>query len=388
MSRVSQEMKNNLIQIEQAKQEWEATVDSLPELVCLLDKEQRIIRANRTVERWGLAQVADVKGKTLSQLLHANNTRPSSYLKILMNRAWDELKQGKSIEYEFEDRVLHRYLYIEFRPTITKANYPSTASFAAVIIHDITERKRTEKALQRANQELTKLNGMKDKFFSIVAHDLRGPFLPLIGNAELLSEIGSDLSSQQVQDMSTSIHRSARNVFDLLENLLQWSRMQMGRMECEPVRIDLNELVKRSVRLLSENASSKKIALQNEVVDQLFVYTDEHMLDTIIRNLVSNALKFTPEGGTVTIKDAISDDNDKQIEISIVDTGIGINEEDLAKLFKIDVHHTTLGTDNEQGTGLGLIMCKDMVEQNGGDIWVSSEVGKGTIFTFTVPVAT
>lgn len=246
------------------------------------------------------------------------------------------------------------------------------------------ENARLVEDIRHANEELAKLNVDKDKFFSIVAHDLKGPFLPLLGNAELLTDMAAASGSTDIAAMSASIHRSAKRVFDLLENLLQWSRMQMGRMEYEPEPLNLHRMVEQTVNLLQETATSKEISLHNEVAPNLQVYADENMLDTIIRNLTNNALKFTTNGGHVMIS---ANQNDKFVEIAVIDSGIGVKPEDLDKLFRIDVPHTTTGTAREQGTGLGLIMCQEMVEINGGRIWVESELGQGTTVKFTIPIS-
>ncbi|MDM8532849.1 ATP-binding protein [Anaerolineales bacterium HSG25] len=281
---------------------------------------------------------------------------------------------------------------------------------------EIAERKRLEairmeqerlriqnQFLEREAQELAKLNADKDKFFSIVAHDLKGPFQPLLGMSELLPIMADDITPNDIREMGDSIYRSAKNIYDLLENLLQWSRMQMGRMTYQPQKVELQEIALQSVKLLTANASEKGIILDNNIDEGMVVNADGHMLDTVIRNLVSNALKFTPKGGSITLSATVrakeelinrlpSSDKDVTIdhdfiEVSISDTGIGISQEDITKLFRIEKHHTTLGTSNEKGTGLGLIICQEMVEHNGGCIWVESELGKGTTFKFTVPQA-
>jgi len=259
------------------------------------------------------------------------------------------------------------------------------------ISRDVTERKEAQLALLKANQELEKLNADKDRFFSIVAHDLKGPFMPLLGNAELLAEMADLLPAEEIKTMGQSIHASGQRVLDLLENLLQWSRLQMGRMPFDPTPIRLQAIADQTVALLSETANSKSIQLTNQIANQLIAYADEYMVDTIIRNLTNNALKFTPLAGQVTIKAKLlsvqNDDEIAYIEIAIVDSGVGISAENQQKLFQIDVHHSTSGTAKEQGTGLGLIMCQEMVEMNGGNIWIESELGQGTTVKFTVPAS-
>ncbi len=258
------------------------------------------------------------------------------------------------------------------------------------LLFDQTQRWAAE--LVEAKESLTKLNADKDKFFSIVAHDLKGPFQPLLGMSELLPMMADDLKPDDIREMGETIYRAAKNVFNLLENLLQWSRLEMGRMVCEPIQVNLHQLVEETVGLLSTNANDKEIILQNKVAANLWAFADVSMLSTVIRNLTSNALKFTPRGGTITIsachfqsENQLADPSPGLFEISVADTGVGISPVDMEKLFKLEVHHTTLGTAKEQGTGLGLIICQEMVEKNGGHIWVESESGKGTVFKFTVP---
>jgi signal transduction histidine kinase len=243
--------------------------------------------------------------------------------------------------------------------------------------------------LQDLTAELAMLNTNKDKFFSIVAHDLRGPFLPLLGNALLLSDMVETLSVEDIREMSGSIARGAQRVMDLLDNLLKWSRIQIGRMEYNPTWLDLQGIVEKNVKLLTPNARNKEITLHNNIVDNLSVYADKNMLDTAIRNLISNALKFSSQGGRVTILAETKkhgEVKDGVVEISIIDTGIGISKENVDKLFRIDMQYTTPGTAQETGSGLGLIMCKEMVEMNGGKIWLESELRQGTTVKFTVPV--
>lgn len=246
---------------------------------------------------------------------------------------------------------------------------------------------------------LRELNASKDRFFSIVAHDLKGPFQPLLGFSEMLATSARELPSEQIQEISESIYRSSQNVYGLLENLLEWSRLHQGKMAYKPVDIDLRQMVTRTVNLLAEIAVAKQITLQSWVAEGLWVAADEYMLDTIIRNLVTNALKFTPAEGKVMIEAQLTEQPYSEllpfdsvypssfIEIAVTDTGVGISPENLDKLFRIDVHHSTFGTAQEKGTGLGLIICQEMIEKHGGQISVESELGHSTTFRFTIPAS-
>ncbi|OQY49198.1 MAG: hypothetical protein B6242_00110 [Anaerolineaceae bacterium 4572_78] len=244
--------------------------------------------------------------------------------------------------------------------------------------------------------DMRRLNASKDRFFSIVAHDLKGPFQPLLGLTELFPLIiKNNASEDELIETANTVHASAQNVYNLLENLLKWSRLQRGHMSYEPAKLNLHEIVQQAVTLLTGNAMDKNITLQNAVPKGMFVYADENMLYTVIRNLTTNALKFTPKKGWITIKAIMlknmGNSSDKSVfhkefvEVWVIDTGIGMTQEVMDKLFKIDVHHSTVGTNKEQGTGLGLIICQEMVKKNDGEIWVESEPGDGTIVKFTVP---
>ena len=235
-----------------------------------------------------------------------------------------------------------------------------------------------------------KLNTDKDKFFSIISHDLRNPFNSLLGNTQLMAGMIDRLSQQDIQEMSQSIHNQARAAHRLLENLLTWSQLQRGRIEYDPGPVELHRLAENTVALLHEVAQGKEIRLEQTIEEELLIHADEHMIETVIRNLTSNALKFTPAGGQVILSARQNGpppgkDETEWVEVSVSDTGIGISQEDIDKLFKLEVHHTTLGTAHEKGTGLGLILCQEMVEKNGGRIWVESELGQGTTVKFTVP---
>ncbi len=236
--------------------------------------------------------------------------------------------------------------------------------------------------LKQKSDQLAELNASKDKFFSIISHDLRSPFNALLGFAQLLSENIERYSLDDIQQKVSKIRTSAERLYALLENLLTWSRIQRGAMEYYPESINLSEVAEDNVELFTPNAEQKSILLRNTVQANTLVYADYSMLNTVIRNLTSNALKFTSTGDYVELS-AIQDD--LHVEVAVSDSGVGISEDVLPELLRIDTHHTNVGTAGERGTGLGLILCKELVEQNGGRIWIESEVGKGTTFKFTLP---
>lgn len=250
---------------------------------------------------------------------------------------------------------------------------------------DITNQKNAEEKINRQNERLQKSNAEKDKFFSIIAHDLKSPFNAILGFSELLVELmgEKEIDRQEAVQFARIISNSSNKVVDLLTNLMEWSRSQTGRLVSHLVQFSLKKLTDEIVLLFSESLKQKSITLKVSDIENITIFSDKDMISTIIRNLISNSIKFTSEGGEITIS-AISE-HDK-ITISVQDTGVGIPETIREKLFTIGENYSTPGTQNEEGTGLGLIICKEFIDKLGGDIWVESESGQGSKFSFTVPV--
>ena len=250
---------------------------------------------------------------------------------------------------------------------------------------DITDRKGAVDEIKLKNQELQKLNAEKDKFFSIIAHDLRSPFSGFLGLTDLMVENTEIFSQAELADFSRSLNESAKHLSQLLENLLEWSQMQKGSINYAPNELSLSAIVSENMEQINQRAIQKGITIRSEVPENQKVFADERMINTILRNLLSNAVKFTRSGGEVTIGSKVI--NDDRIEISVQDTGIGIPDVNVAKLFKLDEKVSTIGTDNESSTGLGLLLCKEFVEKHAGKIWVESELGKGSTFSFSLPLS-
>lgn len=247
---------------------------------------------------------------------------------------------------------------------------------------ELLARIETHLALRQAQQTLQELNATKDRFFSIMTHDLRAPFTGLLGLTEILIDNIESYSKEKLVHILSMQHDAAKNLFALLENLLTWSRLQRGVMEFRPQIFNLSDVAHQNIELMAPNAEHKQITIENCLGDACVVYGDLEMVNTIVRNLLSNGLKFTRHGGTITIA---ATQHKGSVEIAIADTGIGINEADCSKLFLIDVQYRRPGTAKERGTGLGLILCKEFIDRHGGAIWVESEVDKGTTFRFTLP---
>lgn len=237
--------------------------------------------------------------------------------------------------------------------------------------------------IEKQKKELIELNATKDKFFSIIAHDLRSPLGTIISFFEFLNSNMDDLDKSEIIDLVHSIYKSTDRLLKLLDNLLQWSRVQTGQLECKPEVFDVKGIVHANIDLLRMNAEKKEIVLYSEIRDRIMVFADQNMINTVIRNLINNALKFTHPGGSVWIT---AKKINGKAEIAVHDTGVGIPKETLNKLFRIDLKHTTIGTDEEKGTGLGLNLCKEFVESNNGKIQVESTPGKGTVVKFNLPL--
>jgi PAS domain S-box-containing protein len=249
---------------------------------------------------------------------------------------------------------------------------------------DITERKRWEVDIKNRNEQLSKLIVEKDKFFSIIAHDLKSPLQGLLGLSEILAIGDEDFTKAELTEYGKFFHEAASNLFKLIENLLEWAQMQRGSIKFTPLELNLIVVTLRNIETIKYRASQKGITIINEILITEKVYADEKMIDTIFRNLLSNAVKFTRRDGKVIIRAKKIDS--KLLEISVRDTGVGMSEEKVKKLFKIDEMVSSKGTEGEPSTGLGLLLCKEFVEKHGGRIWVDSEKGRGSTFSFSLPV--
>ncbi len=249
---------------------------------------------------------------------------------------------------------------------------------------DITKLKEAQKQIEEQRNELEKANATKDKFFSIIAHDLRSPFASLLSLINILNDEFDNLDEALKKKYIGSVQEGAKRTFSLLENLLDWSRIQKGHIKFTPAHLEMAFLIQESISLHAEIITKKNIAVQTDIPDQVTVFADENMIRTILRNLISNAIKFSFPEGKIEIS---YQKNEKEIVFMVRDHGTGIQPDDLQKLFRIDIHHTTLGTAKERGTGLGLVLCREFAERNNGRIWVESEPGEGSTFYFSLPLS-
>jgi len=249
-------------------------------------------------------------------------------------------------------------------------------------VRDITERKEAEEALRESEARLSELNATKDRIFSVIGHDLRSPFNSIIGFSQILAEQVRKKDYEGLDEYARIIQNSSQKAMELLTNLLEWSRSQSGNLEFNPEYFELIHIIQEAVEWSLDSARQKSITITQKLPHNLTVFADKAMINSILRNLISNGIKFTPVGGEITISTGKSD---HQLVVSVTDNGLGIKKKNLDKLFHIDAAHSTPGTQKESGTGLGLLLCKDFTEIHGGRIWAESTPGKGSTFYFTIP---
>jgi signal transduction histidine kinase len=249
---------------------------------------------------------------------------------------------------------------------------------------ELKERKLIEKALKKSETKLIELNATKDKFFNIVAHDLKNPFTSLLGSSELLFDNIHLMDTEKIRKLAQILNDSAKSGYEILQNLLDWSRSQTGLIKINPERINLKKLIDENILNIRLLAANKSIELCYEAQEDIYIFSDKNMINTVLRNLLSNAVKFTYSGGKVSINSSVTG---KMVLVTVKDTGIGISGDNINKLFRLDTKYTRPGTDNEPGTGLGLKLSQEFVEKQGGEIWVISSVDSGSEFTFSIPMA-
>jgi len=236
--------------------------------------------------------------------------------------------------------------------------------------------------IQAQARELKEVNASKDKFFRIIAHDLRSPLSGFLKLTDLMANQSNNISVTEYAEISSSLNKSADNLYKLMNNLLEWASIQQNGIKINKESLNLNELINQNIATISDRLTQKKVTIKNSVDPSLEIFADEKMINTVFRNLLSNAIKFTKQGDKITID---AEDKENEIQITVFDSGIGISDSELKKLFKIDEKVSRKGTDNEPSTGLGLVLCKEFIEVHGGKIWAESEEYKWSKFHITIP---
>jgi len=341
------------------------------------DQDQNYLYMN---EKWGemLGYSPDeVDNLTLEDVMHPDDRADTiEEMKKLLSGELDEVRMEKRYKHK-DDSFFWGELYASpVKDEMGHINYTIS------VVVDITERRIAEDSLIRSESQLREVIATKDKFFSIIAHDLKNPLSVISNMSSHLLANHKEFSEEKKIAYVQLINESSHILYKLLENLLEWSRAQTGNLNFEPKEFDLHELSISNLTLFEEQAREKGIDLEAYIEENFMITADYNMINTVMRNLISNAVKFTNPGGKVKV---FSKRENGNYSLYVTDTGIGIKPDDMKKLFRIDVSHSTLGTDNEEGTGLGLILCKEFIDKHRGNIKVESNIGEGTSFIVTLP---
>lgn len=374
-----------------AEPPFRQVIDCFSDPVYVISHEGLIMEVNKSVTACYGYEREELIGQT-QELLSAEGMNDLSEVEEVFSKAFE----GDSQRFEWWGKRKNGEIFPK-EVIFSRSKYYGHDVIMA-IGRDLTESKKIEKELVRYNTELLESNSSKDKFFSILAHDLKNPFQGLLGFIDLLYEDIDELSSTQIKEYLSNVRNASYHTYALLENLLEWSRIQSGKMPFSPIVFDIKNEIESVINVLENNARSKNIKLINEVDEGIEVEADKNMIHSVIQNLITNAIKFSNTKGRVvvrsrrpknTIKDNMAAKTGEKdwLEISVSDNGIGIPDEILPKLFKLNGQYSQAGTANEPGTGLGLVLCHEMVEKNGGRIWAESIAGQGTTFVFTVPLS-
>jgi hypothetical protein len=364
------------IALQESEEKYRLIVENIGEGFGFVNAEEQFLLANKSAEVIFGVESGGLVGKNLNQFVSKDQFS-------LVQDETELRTQGIQSVYEIDIQRPNnekRTISVTAVPQNDKdGNFIGTYG----IFRDITESIATVQEIKHKNEQLLKLNNEKDKFFSIIAHDLRSPFSSFLGLTQIMAEELPSLTMTEIQDIAVTMKNSATNLYGLLENLLKWSLMQRGLISFTPETVQLKPMVDECLSSLLDPAKNKGIDLICDIPDHIAVTVDFNMFQTIIRNLVSNAVKFTSRGGKISLSAKICKNDN--IEISVRDTGIGMSREMIDNLFRPDVKTSRKGTENEPSTGLGLLLCKEFIEKHEGRIWVESEVENGSIFHFTLP---
>lgn len=314
---------------------------------------------------------------------NSNLIHPQDYPRL--KEAISGCISGESVDLSLEVRVLDDqkvYRWLQLRGRVIKPADEDEPRRMFGIVYDIEVLKKAKADTLKKELELQEANKAKDKFFSIIAHDLKSPFNAILGLSELLAKEFESFEKEELREFADNIYTAADSAYQLLQNLLQWSRSQNGRIEFEPAEYNLGDLVAEVVKVNQHHAENKKITIYTEVPENIRIVADKNMLHTILHNLLSNAIKFTPDHKSVKIT---AQQRSDATEVHVVDEGVGIPGEHTRRLFNIDNDYRRPGTNHEKGTGLGLILCKEFTDKHNGQIWVDSKTGRGSDFGFTLP---
>jgi PAS domain S-box-containing protein len=363
-------------EISESKSRFELIFNTSPDaaLISRLD-DGLIVDFNESFTRIAGYTKDDIIGRsTLDLQIWKNLTDRTEIIKHL-----DEKGYCENLEVQFQRKGGVEFTGLFSATIITLGGFQHILS----VTRDITDRKKADEEIRIKNKELKRINIEKDKLFSVIAHDLRSPLTAFMGLSEMMVEELPFMSIQELQKIAGDMKKSSDNLFGLLENLLEWSKVEQGLIRFNPESTLLLPLVTESLSRVIESARIKNIDISCNIPAGMMIYADKNVFHTIIRNLVSNAIKFTDQGGIIIISSIFTES--QNVKISVKDSGIGMNPAIIDNLFKLDSQINREGTSGEPSTGLGLILCKGFIEKHGGEIWVESQEGIGSIFHFTIP---
>ena len=375
---LAEKLKKANQQLAEENRRFQTTMDAIDSVIYVADFENHEILF---VNKYAKKLFGDIVGKKCFSVLQGK-TMPcdfcTNHLLLDING-----KANQPYIWEFHNLITKRWYQCHDQAI----QWTNGNMVRFEIATDITENKENIETLKENEIKLQELNSTKDKFFSIIAHDLKNPFGVLLFASELLltqlsAKDSGNQAETEVESLAKMVHNSSKKGFELLENLLEWARSQTGKIQFIPEPVSLKGIVSKSIKTVESQAINKGITIINDVPDDLKIQGDKNLLSVVLRNLITNAIKFTHNNGSIAI---MANANGKVVEVSVIDTGIGIPKEHQHKLFRIDTNYSRVGTANEASTSLGLILCKEFIEKHNGKIWVESEENKGSAFRFTLP---
>ncbi len=352
-----------------SEQKFRTLIENQGEGVAILDKNENFIFVNPVSEQIFGVEKGTLLNRNLKDFLSKKD------VDFLLKQT-EKRKKGIRNTYELPITKPNGERVHLITTVTSQLDSEGKLETAFGVFRDITELKKVEKELRLAIKT-------KDKFFNIIAHDLKSPFNAILGFSEILYKNKKSFDEEKIDLITKSLYQSTKTAYELLENLLTWSRTQTNKIEYTPTILTLSSVINNNISNIEAIAMQKEIRIMNLSIDEANIYADEHMINTVFRNLISNSIKFTKEHGTIKISTKLTDNH---VEISIIDNGVGISKEKINNLFKIDKNTSTKGTKNESGTGLGLIICKEFIEKNNGKIWAESDGISGSVFSFSLPI--
>ncbi|XDD46394.1 PAS domain S-box protein [Leptospira sp. WS39.C2] len=349
------------------------SIDTISDSIFWLDENGRYVFVNNAACR----NFGYKKEELLSMVMFEVDPL---FSKEIWDVHWNEILEKKTFTIETINKRKDG-TPVPIEVTVNLVEYDGK-KYNCAIVRDITERKRSESKLKQATLRLEELNATKDKFFSIIAHDLKGPLGSHREFTKNLSENISQLTEEERNLNFQILNESSEKLYSLMENLLHWASTQNGIINFKPVKIQVFELIQKTVDLLYLSIQKKQIQILNLVPKSLHIYADSFMIETIFRNLITNAIKYSNSNQTIEIGYQILNGTTTQLshQFFVKDEGVGMSDNQIHSLFRLDKKYSTPGTAQETGTGLGLILCKDFVEKHGGKIWVDSKYNHGTTF--------